>query len=94
VALALTLAWAELALDRAGMRCNLLVLDEVLSLLDAEGCARAATLLRRGLGGGGDRTVLVVAQEDALLARLCDTVDVVHKVGGAASVSHSTVPQE
>ncbi len=29
VALALTLAWAELALDRAGMRCNLLVLDEV-----------------------------------------------------------------
>ena len=29
MALALTLAWAELALDRAGMRCNLLVLDEV-----------------------------------------------------------------
>jgi ABC-type multidrug transport system ATPase subunit len=44
------------------MRCDLLVLDEVLSLLDAEGVARAAALLRRALGEGRLGTVLVVAQ--------------------------------
>jgi len=83
VALALTLAFSELALERASMSCDLMVLDEVLSLLDAEGCTRAAGVLR---SQRHKRTILVVAQANSLLARLCDSVDVVHKSGGVASV--------
>lgn len=66
------------------MSCDLLVLDEVLSLLDAEGCARAAGLLR---AQPNKKTVIVVEQADTLLTRLCDSVDVVHKAGGVAYVS-------
>ena len=64
LSLALTLALSEAALDRAGARCNLLVLDEVMQHLDAEGCARVGRLLeqlvRRQLAACS--TLLVVLQ--------------------------------
>ncbi|KAG5184331.1 hypothetical protein JKP88DRAFT_262844 [Tribonema minus] len=46
VSLSLELAFAELARQRCGLACNVVVLDEVLSQLDANGRARVAQLLR------------------------------------------------
>eukprot|EP00955_Chlamydomonas_euryale_P017009 181602-Chlamydomonas_euryale.AAC.3 len=46
VALAMALGFADLVRQRGRLRCNVLVLDEALQQLDAEGCARVASLLR------------------------------------------------
>jgi DNA repair exonuclease SbcCD ATPase subunit len=74
VALALALGFTELAARRGRLRCDLLVLDEVMQHLDGEGCARLASLLR-GLDQFG--TVLVVAQAQSFMTRAFDGVDVV-----------------
>ena len=83
VALALALGFTELASRRGRMRCDLLVLDEVMQHLDGDGCARFAGLLR-GLDQFG--TVLVVAQAQSFLTRAFDAVDVVVKGEGGSSV--------
>ncbi|CAM9855162.1 unnamed protein product, partial [Choristocarpus tenellus] len=71
VSLALELAFAELARQRSCFSCNLLVLDEVLSQLDAFGRERVAGIIRalahgadpsEGQGEGIYSTVLVVLQ--------------------------------
>jgi hypothetical protein len=86
VALALALAHADLASSRGGVFCDLLVLDEVLQHLDAEGIARVAAALR-GLPRG---TVLLTSQADSATAHLFDTVDRVWKRGGSSGVAAGT----
>ncbi|CAI7798967.1 unnamed protein product [Closterium sp. NIES-53] len=61
VALALALAFAELAAERSGVRFDLLVLDEVFQHLDDEGVAAVAAVLR----GLPQRTVVVVSQANS-----------------------------
>ncbi|CAI5940922.1 unnamed protein product [Closterium sp. NIES-64] len=61
VALALALAFAELAAERSGVRYDLLVLDEVFQHLDDEGVAAVAAV-RRSLP---QRTVVVVSQANS-----------------------------
>ena len=77
-ALALALAHADLAASRGGVHCDLLVLDEVLQHLDAEGIARVAAALRAMPRG----TVLLTSQADSATSHLFDTVDRVWKRGG------------
>ena len=83
VALALALAYADLASERCGVACVQLVLDEVLQHLDAEGIARVTSLLR----ALPKRTVLLTSQADSATAHLFDVVDKVVKgdVGSASS---------
>ena len=76
-ALALALAHADLAASRGGVHCDLLVLDEVLQHLDAEGIARVAAALRAMPRG----TVLLTSQADSATSHLFDTVDRVWKRG-------------
>jgi hypothetical protein len=86
VALALTLGFRDLISDRAGLRANLLVLDEVMQLLDLEGVRRTCRVLR-GLGagpGGQGQTVLLVAQAGTLATRELEAVDTVVKEDGVA----------
>ncbi|CAI5936410.1 unnamed protein product [Closterium sp. NIES-65] len=61
VALALALAFAELAAERSGVRYDLLVLDEVFQHLDDEGVAAVAEVLR----SLPQRTVVVVSQANS-----------------------------
>ena len=82
-ALALALAHADLAASRGGVHCDLLVLDEVLQHLDAEGIARVAAALRAMPRG----TVLLTSQADSATSHLFDTVDRVWKRGGSAGVA-------
>ena len=82
-ALALALAYADLAASRGGVHCDLLVLDEVLQHLDAEGIARVAASLRAMPRG----TVLLTSQADSATSHLFDTVDRVWKRGGSAGVA-------
>ena len=82
-ALALALAHADLAASRGGVHCDLLVLDEVLQHLDAEGIARVAAALRAMPRG----TVLLTSQADSATSHLFDTVDRVFKRGGSAGVA-------
>ena len=82
VALALALGFTELAARRGKLRCDLLVLDEVMQHLDGEGCARLAALLR-GLDQFG--TVLVVAQAQSFMTRAFDGVDVVVMASGESN---------
>ena len=82
-ALALALAHADLAAARGGVHCDLLVLDEVLQHLDAEGIARVAASLRAMPKG----TVLLTSQADSATSHLFDTVDRVWKRGGSAGVA-------
>jgi len=85
VALALALAYADLASERCGVSCDALVLDEVLQHLDAEGVARVAALLR----ALPKRTVLLTSQADSSATRAFDVVDVVVKspLGSAVIVA-------
>ncbi len=83
VALALALGFTELAARRGKLRCDLLVLDEVMQHLDGEGCARLAALLR-GLDQFG--TVLVVAQAQSFMTRAFDGVDVVVRAERGSSI--------
>uniref|UniRef100_A0A7R9VBR7 RecF/RecN/SMC N-terminal domain-containing protein n=1 Tax=Chlamydomonas euryale TaxID=1486919 RepID=A0A7R9VBR7_9CHLO len=76
VALAMALGFADLVRQRGRLRCNVLVLDEALQQLDAEGCARVASLLR----GLPQETVLVVGQAHSFVAQAFDVVDIVIKV--------------
>jgi len=84
-ALALALAYADLASERCGVACDTLVLDEVLQHLDAEGIARVTSLLR----ALPKRTVLLTSQADSATAHLFDVVDKVVKtnVGSGVVVS-------
>jgi len=82
-ALALALAHADLAASRGGVHCDLLVLDEVLQHLDAEGIARVAAALRAMPRG----TVLLTSQADSATSHLFDTVDRGWKRGGSAGVA-------
>jgi DNA repair exonuclease SbcCD ATPase subunit len=84
-ALALALGFSELAALRGALRCNLLVLDEALQQLDAEGCARFASLLRTL----PHASVLVVGQQGSFIASHFDVVDTVVKRGGASVVEAS-----
>ena len=74
-ALALALAYADLASERCAVACDTLVLDEVLQHLDAEGIARVTSLLR----ALPKRTVLLTSQADSATAHLFDVVDKVVK---------------
>jgi ATPase subunit of ABC transporter with duplicated ATPase domains len=65
------------------VHCDLLVLDEVLQHLDAEGIARVAAALRAMPRG----TVLLTSQADSATSHLFDTVDRVWKRGGSAGVA-------
>ena len=82
-ALALALAHADLASSRGGVHCDLLVLDEVLQHLDAEGIARVAAALR----ALPKQTILLTSQADSATSHLFDTVDRVWKRGGSAGVA-------
>lgn len=82
VALALALGFADLVSGRGRLRCNLIVLDEVLQQLDGEGKVRVSTVLR----GLPHSTILVVGQADSHLAQAFDNVDVVVKRNGCATV--------
>ena len=82
-ALALALAHADLASSRGGVHCDLLVLDEVLQHLDAEGIARVAAALR----AMPKKTILLTSQADGATSPLFDTVDRVFKRGGSAGVA-------
>ncbi|GJP35138.1 hypothetical protein CLOM_g19653, partial [Closterium sp. NIES-68] len=61
VALALALAFAEVAAERSGVRWDLLVLDEVFQHLDDQGVAAVAAVLR----SLPQRTVVVVSQANS-----------------------------
>ena len=88
VALALALAYADLASERCGVACDTLVLDEVLQHLDAEGIARVTSLLR----ALPKRTVLLTSQADSATAHLFDVVDKVVKGDvGSGVVSASEI---
>ena len=86
LALALSLAFADFAKQRTALGCNLLVLDEVMAHMDAEGQRAMASVLQE-LGGGID-TVLVIAHglRDENLYGLFDAVDTVEKVADASQV--------
>lgn len=82
--LALSLAFADFAKQRAGLGCNLLVLDEVMQHMDAEGQAAMAQLL----GSLGIDSTLVIAHglaSDSLYGAF-DAIDVVEKRGDASAV--------
>ena len=82
-ALALALAYADLASERCGVACDTLVLDEVVQHLDAEGIARVTSLLR----ALPKRTVLLTSQADSSTAHLFDVVDKVVKTPSGSSVA-------
>ena len=84
IGLALSLAFADFARARLGLSCNVLVLDEVMQHMDADGQAAMARVLREL----GAETTLVIAHglaSDALYGDF-DAVDVVEKVGDASTV--------
>ncbi|KAK9831419.1 hypothetical protein WJX81_003210 [Elliptochloris bilobata] len=72
VGLALALGFSELIAARGRLRCNLIVLDEVLQQLDGEGCARVAAVLR----GLPQESVLVVGQANSFVTEAFDAADV------------------
>ncbi|KAL0033719.1 hypothetical protein WJX77_002381 [Trebouxia sp. C0004] len=82
VALALALGFADLIAGRGQLRCNFIVLDEVLQQLDGEGKSRVGAVLRNL----PHTTILVVGQADSYLAQITDNVDVVIKRNGCASI--------
>lgn len=88
VALALALGFTELAARRGRLRCDLLVLDEVMQHLDGEGCARLAALLR-GMDQFG--TVLVVAQARSFMTRAFDGIDIVVRGSAGSMVLRDTM---
>jgi hypothetical protein len=83
LALALALGFSELAARRGRLRADLLVLDEALQHLDAEGRGAAAAALRALAAELG--TVLIVAQAGSALTRAVDAVDVVARAPGGGS---------
>lgn len=83
--LALALGFADLTAGRGQLRCNLIVLDEVLQQLDGEGKSRVGAVLRNL----PQSSVLVVGQADSYLTQVTDNVDVVVKRNGCASIETS-----
>eukprot|EP00850_Spirogloea_muscicola_P005728 SM000026S08977 [mRNA] locus=s26:861309:884420:+ [translate_table: standard] len=83
VGLAYTLAFGELASEKSGTHFDLMVLDEVLQHLDAEGKRRMVSILR----GLAQSTTLIVSQADNELTETFDLVDVVVKHDGVAMVA-------
>jgi ABC-type cobalamin transport system ATPase subunit len=84
VGLALSLAYAQFAQARAAVSSNLLVLDEAMGGMDANGQAAMAELLR----ALPHESILVIAhglQRDTLYGEF-DAVDTVERVGEASSV--------
>jgi hypothetical protein len=81
--LCLSLAYADLVAARAGLSCELLVLDEALASLDRDGVTRVTELLRRR---GGEGTVLLTAQAQGRALGFADAVDTVVKRGAASWV--------
>ncbi len=75
----------QVASQRGVLRSNLLVLDEALQQLDAQGCAQVAGLLR----GLAHDSVLVVGQAGSYATQVFDVVDVVVKEGGGSSVQQA-----
>lgn len=71
MALSLTLGYSELARERSGVSCNVLVLDEVLQHLDSEGRLRVASVLREL----PQSSVFVVSQAFSDLVGELDCVD-------------------
>ncbi|KAK9812526.1 hypothetical protein WJX73_005975 [Symbiochloris irregularis] len=82
MALALALAYGELAAGRGRLKCNLMVLDEVLQHLDGEGCARVCAVLKEL----PQATVLIVGQADSYVLQEFDAVDTVVKENGCSKV--------
>lgn len=66
---------------RSRLACNVLVMDEVLQRMDAEGVSQALTLLR----SVGKETVLLVGQPGGFGSEV-DAVDTVVKEGGSSWV--------
>ncbi|CAD7699660.1 unnamed protein product [Ostreobium quekettii] len=83
--LALALGFSELVAQRGRLRCNLIVLDEVLGQLDREGCSRVAHVLERL----PHDCVLIVGQSGSFVTEVFDSVDWVVKQGGVARVDCS-----
>jgi hypothetical protein len=83
VALALSLAFADLAAERGGVRCSLLVLDEALQHLDNEGVGRVAAMLRTGSRAS---TILLTSQAMGRALSFADRVDHVVKEEAASRV--------
>jgi DNA repair exonuclease SbcCD ATPase subunit len=81
-ALALAIAYAELAAHRGGLRSELLVLDEALQHLDPQGVERVCALLR----SLDFKTVLLTSQAGSRAVALADSVDFVVKVSGRSEV--------
>jgi DNA repair exonuclease SbcCD ATPase subunit len=96
--LALSLGFAELATARLGVRSSLLVLDEAMQHMDAEGQAAMARVLQRlsggqegasgGGAGGAHETVMVITHglASAELLGAFDAVDTVSKAGDESTV--------
>ena len=82
VALALALGFADLVRSRGRLSCNLLVLDEALQQLDAEGCSRVASVLRNL----PHDSVLVVGQAHSYITQVFDVMDIVVKRAGGSRV--------
>ncbi|KFM28090.1 hypothetical protein F751_5201 [Auxenochlorella protothecoides] len=82
LALSLALGFSALAKRRGLLQSNLLVLDEVMQHLDAEGCARVAALLRTL----PQASVLVVAQRGSAAAEAAEQLDLVVKEQGRSRV--------
>jgi ABC-type Mn2+/Zn2+ transport system ATPase subunit len=68
--------------ERNNVKCELLVLDEVLQQMDEEGVLRAAKLLKTL----DVETVLVVCQSNSALGKAFENVDTVLKEGDVATL--------
>ncbi|GBF93021.1 hypothetical protein Rsub_05632 [Raphidocelis subcapitata] len=81
-ALALALAFTQVAAARGRLSTNLIVLDEVLEKLDSEGCTRVASLL----ASLPHASKLVVGQAHSFVTDTFGVVDTVVKRGGQAYI--------
>ena len=86
VALALALAYADLASERCGVACDIRSCStKFFNISDAEGIARVTSLLR----ALPKRTVLLTSQADSATAHLFDVVDKVVKGDAGSGVAAS-----
>ena len=84
VALAVALGYGELCAAYHGVSCDLLVLDEALGQMDAEGLAAAARVVQDCMGPRG--TVLLVCQAGEMMEGIFDCVDTVVKSGHSSTL--------
>jgi DNA repair exonuclease SbcCD ATPase subunit len=83
LAISLSLGFMDLVRARGRLSCNLLILDEVLQLLDSEGCSRVAIMLK----SLPHETILVVGQARSFIESSIEIVDRVVKSSGSSFVS-------